>query len=321
MDNQRKKSPKGKRSKITSENERQIVRYATEQYPEMPRRALAEKLQREIKWEGPAPELEVLERKISSYRRHSTDNHLDEPWSLSYLVQNDLPVGRLREHDIPAEVIPLILDMQEERRSHQEKPLTIREVFWASKLYCTIKTPRTTYFLFMNTATSLLYQWAHLYASEEQISEITGIPFDTSNLDRIIAKYPEEYVLNPLYWDNLQMQEGFDEAARKMSEIYEALITFQELVKKYPNHKGDFSESDEALYRKTWNLIGCYVQDSLKIPDVENFFSNAAARLRVELRSPAVATLLMHRQSKFDRSDSVDTKKEARRERPHRKEG
>ena len=113
---------KRKRAKITYGNETKIKEYALK-HRTMKRTALAEKLQKEVKWDGPAPEVEVLERKISQYRNPLSLSSLDMPWGLASLADNP----------IPPEVLPKVLEIFVVKLLSEGVHLTIREAMWIAR--------------------------------------------------------------------------------------------------------------------------------------------------------------------------------------------
>lgn len=116
-------SDKRGRAQIGAEQEAIIAKYALD-FPGINRTELAEKIQAEVKWPGKAPEIEVLERKISLYR-NACDSPIDMPWTLD----------SLKEHPLPPEVLPKLFQIwlykQESRSEHS---LTIREARWIAQL-------------------------------------------------------------------------------------------------------------------------------------------------------------------------------------------
>ena len=114
---------KGKRAWIGDDEELQICHYTLE-FRDMQRTKLAEKIQAEVHWPGKPPEIEVLERKISHYRKHAIDYPEDTPWSMATLDR----------HPISSEAIPAVLACWK-RRVQSGTILTIREAKWVSKLY------------------------------------------------------------------------------------------------------------------------------------------------------------------------------------------
>jgi hypothetical protein len=114
---------KRERAWIGDEEELQICHYTLE-FRNMKRTKLAEKIQDEVRWPGKPPEIEVLERKISRYRKQAIDYPEDEPWSMA----------TLDKHPISPEAIPAVLACWKQL-AQSDTLLTIREAKWVSRLY------------------------------------------------------------------------------------------------------------------------------------------------------------------------------------------
>jgi hypothetical protein len=114
---------KRERAHIGHNEELQICRYSLE-FRTMKRTKLAEKIQSEVHWPGKSPEIEVLERKISYYRKHAIDDPEDKPWSMATIDQ----------YPIPPQAIPAVLACWK-RCVQSDTVLTIREAKWISRLY------------------------------------------------------------------------------------------------------------------------------------------------------------------------------------------
>lgn len=181
---------KGKRAKITKEGKSLILKFALERTADGNRKQrtiLAEELQKQFERRGwDVPEIEVLERKISWYRNHAK-NPLDKHWNL----------GKITERDLPIESIPVILGIQEYRRLKNKEPLTIRQAWWLSRIYSVIPQPKVL------SISEVLYFWARDYAAAEQIAELPPTGLDTSDLDRIVSNYSEEYAAYPATFDEI----------------------------------------------------------------------------------------------------------------------
>jgi len=119
------KGKPGTRATIPPHSRAHIITRAIA-YPRIPRRELAKKLQRELEEKGfDVPEIEVLERMISHYRKEVTDGPEDKPWSLLTLT----------DCDIAAEALPTVFELWAYVLREYRKPLTIREMKWAARLY------------------------------------------------------------------------------------------------------------------------------------------------------------------------------------------
>ena len=128
-----------------------------------------------------AANLPTEERPLDS----ETSWSLDEPWS----------VGCLAKYDIPSEALPSVMSAYKKRLAENDV-LTIREALWIGRLYGVID-PK-----------DLVYDWAFLYALEEQISEILGKPFDSRNLD-------SEMMYDPYYARETQREIAIWEIGEK----------------------------------------------------------------------------------------------------------
>jgi hypothetical protein len=151
---------KRKRAYIPKEAEAIILTHALE-YPRLKRTLMAEKLQQELESRGyDVPEIEVLERKISRYRRYSSDSPLEKPWS----------IATLDDYPIPAQALPIVL---EEYKQHIEEGtvLTIREAKWIARL----------------SATKCKKSWPYWIARTEQLYELTGKSPDFEAFDRLLV--------------------------------------------------------------------------------------------------------------------------------------
>jgi hypothetical protein len=111
------------RARIGHNEELQICGYALE-FRSMQRTKLAEKIQSEVHWAGKTPEIEVLERKISHYRKESIDDPEDKAWHMA----------TIDKYPVPPQAIPAILVCQ--KLCLKDKVvLSIREAKWISRLY------------------------------------------------------------------------------------------------------------------------------------------------------------------------------------------
>lgn len=115
-------SDERRRAFISDDEEFQICRYTVE-FREMRRTRLAEKIQAEVRWPGKPPEIEVLERKISHYRKHMIDHPEDNPWSMATLDRYPISLG----------AIPAVLACWKQH-VQSGTALTIREAKWVSRL-------------------------------------------------------------------------------------------------------------------------------------------------------------------------------------------
>lgn len=100
------------------------------------------------------------------------DNTLDKPWDM----------GSLNDNPISSESIPILLSLQNSKRSEGQLMITVREAKWLSRLYSLGQ--------FVDTSSDRLQSvntmatWAQAYAVREKVCELAGIDCDTSDLDR-----------------------------------------------------------------------------------------------------------------------------------------
>lgn len=190
---------KQRRANITDSNKEEISDYAVRMYPDMQRTDLAKKILTEMEWKGKPPQIEVIERLISKFRNYPETN-LDNPFSL----------GATMEHEIPSEVIPLLLDIQ------LRKPdFTIRQARWAVKLHAFFKNQHEDT---GNLNPAILSHLAGIYALHEKMWEATnpGKPLDTSRLDRLyLMQHPGE---------------SNEELIKRINEITRDEFTFQNKI-------------------------------------------------------------------------------------------
>ncbi len=144
------------------------------------------------------PGLSAVQKELTKIRKRDAEKpqELDSDWSL----------GTLTKYDLPPDAIPTIIAIQEMRQNNGERPLTIREAWWVSRLRCLVSSPKVL------SIAEVLSLWAINYAGEEEIAEISNTEFDTSELDQTIIAYAEEYVAYPFLFEWIQNNDGIDEA-------------------------------------------------------------------------------------------------------------
>ncbi len=100
------------------------------------------------------------------------DNSLDKAWSM----------GRLAKDELSPEAIPMLLEIQEQRRIDEQSPLSIREAKWVSRL-CHLKQHGDVGSDEMRTSITIA-TWAEAYALREKLCYVAGVDCDTSDLDQ-----------------------------------------------------------------------------------------------------------------------------------------
>ncbi len=119
----------GRGPKISREVRRLIIGQAIHDSKNMPRRALAVRLQDLIEKMGEiSPTEDTLARMISEARNQQL-SELDQPWS----------IGACAEYNIPPSIIPTLIKLQKSKAANDEKgspgQITIREAQWVARLY------------------------------------------------------------------------------------------------------------------------------------------------------------------------------------------
>ena len=100
---------------------------------------------------------------------------LDKPWDM----------GSLNDNPIPPESVPILLSLQNSKRSEGQPMITVREAKWLSRLYSLGQ--------FVDTSSDRLQSvntmatWAQAYALREKVCKLAGIDCDTSDLDRDLS--------------------------------------------------------------------------------------------------------------------------------------
>lgn len=157
---------KGKRATIKQDKELEIMDYALNtEYRTQTRVQLAEFIREKISWQGKAPEIEVLERKISWYRNHSTDNPQDKPWSIATL--DTFPIS--------PQAFPIVLK-EYKRHRNEGTDFTIRQAKWINRL----------------SVTQYSESLPSIIARTEQMYEILGQKPDFEIFDKLLAGLPGE---------------------------------------------------------------------------------------------------------------------------------
>ncbi|MFC1945117.1 hypothetical protein ACFLWF_00005 [Chloroflexota bacterium] len=165
-------------------------------YKSTTRRTLAFELKKDFEEMGEfAPSEEYMIKMISKARNHAK-SPLDELWDLSTLT--------LPEYSIPAEAVPIVMSVWEMRWNQRnvDQFLTIREALWVSRLYKLVEAKKLVHLLpellppeleSKIALTSLVDEWAFVYAQREKLSEIDNELFDTSDLNFHMIENVYEY--------------------------------------------------------------------------------------------------------------------------------
>lgn len=164
--------------KITKEVRRLIISEAIHESRNMPRRALAVRLQDLIEKMGEiSPSEDTLVRMISAARNHPP-SELDQPWS----------IGACTRYNVPPESIPVLLNVQQLRVNIpklKEYNLTVREALWFARLYPIVEPLiKERYPDDPDTELVLLSVIVNQYVQQERLSELMNEQYpNTSDLD------------------------------------------------------------------------------------------------------------------------------------------
>lgn len=138
--------------------------------PGKPRAVLAVELKDIIERMGERPPGDDTLMRMISAQRNKEPKPLDKPWQL----------GFMREYDISPQAVPYICRVQEWAAIKKEAEVTVRQALWISRLYALrIKD------IYRASEEEISHLWtvSHLYAYYEIICEISGVDFDTTELD------------------------------------------------------------------------------------------------------------------------------------------
>lgn len=199
------------RPKIKPVVKRTIYSHALK-YKNTPRQALAVQLRHLIEEMGEiVPSEETIIKLISQFR-NNPESPIDGIWSL----------GSLSEYPIPTDALPMVMSIWDRRiiQGDTDEYLTIREALWVARLYKLIELykprhippdVRDALFKYMIktgeepnswpvselareiTVESLVDDYVAAYAGFEQLDEMEGEPFDSSELDVHISSNVYEY--------------------------------------------------------------------------------------------------------------------------------
>jgi len=134
---------------------KELVRYVALS-DKRPRRVVAADLQKQIKLiEAPIPEVETLERLISSARNQALDEQ-DNPWHLVTTVK----------YPMPYEALSIVLKVWADAVEH-DRQYTIREALWVARLYHVFKDAG------LSDDIELLNEVATHYALREKVVRLT----------------------------------------------------------------------------------------------------------------------------------------------------
>jgi hypothetical protein len=212
----------GRGPNISNEVKRLIIGQAIHDSKNMPRRALAIRLQDLIEKMGEiSPTEETLIRMISE-ARNQQQSELDQPWS----------IGACGSYNIPPDIIPVLIRLQKLKASGDKECLlgeiTIREAQWVTRLYPVAEPLINKAFGEREGRLRLLSLIVSCYVQRERVSKQMNEQYpNTSELDRIY--FANEDILNNTFvegwWDTFprELQQSVAESleVRRVSTIEE----------------------------------------------------------------------------------------------------
>lgn len=156
--------------------------------------------------DGKGPGLSAIQKELTKiHRKHQQKVSAQEKlWSLGLLSEPGVP-------DLPADSIPVLLEIQAGRIKREESPLSVREAKWVARLYRLTSDP---------TELSI---WAQFYAARELACETAGVAFDTGDMDLgiIYGKLPGMFIRWMAFSDivsDSEKKDNGDELAHRLEE-------------------------------------------------------------------------------------------------------
>ena len=170
----------GRGPKISKEVRRLIIGQAIHDSKNMPRRALAVRLQDLIEKMGEISPTEDTLARIISEARNQQPSEFDQPWS----------IGACAQYNIPPDIIPVLIRMQRNRTPRQRKDvvreLTIREAKWFAQLFPVADPVVNKIFVGDGGRLWLLSLIVSCYVQRERVSEQMNEQYpNTSDLDSL----------------------------------------------------------------------------------------------------------------------------------------
>ena len=172
------KEKTGRGPKISLEIRRLIIGQAIHDNKNMPRRALAVRLQELIERMGEISPTEDTLARIISEARNQQPSELDQPWH----------IGICAQHDIPPSIIPELFKLQEFKVSHknEDSSLTIREAQWATRLFPAAQSLVDKLFTDEYGQQALFSIIVSCYVQREKVSRQMDEPYpNTTDLDSL----------------------------------------------------------------------------------------------------------------------------------------
>ena len=175
-----KREKAGRGPKISREIRRLIIGQAIHDSKNMPRRALAVRLQDIIEKMGEISPTEDTLVKLISEARNQQPSELDQPWS----------IGACAEYNIPPDTIPTLIKLQKLKATNDKEvslgEISIREAQWVARLYPAAEPMLDKVFNDKEGEIWWLSFIVNGYVQRERISEQMNEQYpNTSDLDKL----------------------------------------------------------------------------------------------------------------------------------------
>jgi len=191
----------GRGPKISNEVRRLIIGQAIHDARNMPRRALAVRLQDLIEKMGEISPTEDTLAKMISEARNKQPSEVEKPWS----------IGACSYYNIPTDMIPVLIKIQKLKAEYgneeeMSKVLTLREARWIARLYHVAKPLISELPDFEENELLWLDFIASSYVQRERVSEQMNEQYpNTTDLDRLYF-YSDDFLNDDVlisWWDAL----------------------------------------------------------------------------------------------------------------------
>ncbi len=204
----------GRGPNISHAVRRLIISEAIHDSKDMPRRALAIRLQDLIeKMEGSSPTEDTLTKMISEARNQQAGNNLDQPWS----------IGASASHDISPGVIPTLIDLQKLIKDNNgTRRLSLREAHLVGRLVPVAERVLQQAFIDRESRLWVLLLIVDVYVQRERVSLQMKEPYpDTADLDTLFFANDDLIGDDSLraWWDVLPTK--YQEATGQLLELYQ----------------------------------------------------------------------------------------------------
>jgi len=236
----------GRGPKISNEVRRLIIGQAIHDSKNMPRRALAVRLQDIIEKMGEISPSEDTLVKMISEARNKQPSELDQPWS----------IGACDEYNIPPDIIPILISLQKLKDKDQGESrlwkMTIREARWVARLFPVAEPLVNKAFTDEESSLWWLSLIVSSYIERERVSEQMNEQYpNTSDLDRLYFANEDPFsdVSLNAWWNTIppEYQQAIFDAVEQ-----ERLVTHEDIKR----HKGrPLSDEEVKMINACFDII------------------------------------------------------------------